>query len=141
MSTRHRLVFLVGSGRGGELSSAPSAADGPAPTQIERPHIKTVPDAAAVPAGQIWLLPARYGVEAFRHVCGARGEYRSGTSDSSENDLDLQFGLGQVKFVDELTVRWPARDLPETRLELLSARRRDTIELGKGITKVEEFAR
>jgi hypothetical protein len=76
MSTRHCLVFLVCSGCGGELSSAPSAADGPAPAHTERPHFKTAPDGAAVPAEQIWFLPAQCGVEAFRYVCGARGEYR-----------------------------------------------------------------
>jgi hypothetical protein len=70
-----------------------------------------------------------------------REELRSGTSYGSQNDLNLHFGLGQATKVDELVVRWPAKELPETRVRDLPAGRRYTIEQGKGVTKVEAFAR
>jgi hypothetical protein len=70
-----------------------------------------------------------------------REELRSGTSYGSQNDINLHFGLGQATKVDELVVKWPAKGFPETKLGELAAGRRYTIEQGKGVTKVEEFAR
>ncbi|MFO0981029.1 MAG: CRTAC1 family protein [Planctomycetota bacterium] len=70
-----------------------------------------------------------------------KDELRSGTSYASQNDLNLHFGLGEATAADEIIVKWPARQFPETTLEHVPANARITIEQGKGLVKSEPFQR
>jgi hypothetical protein len=78
MGMRHStvlLLFALGcSKQSAEVTDSAQAL--PSPVSVQRPHLKTSPDASAVPPDQIWFLPAQCGLESFRHVCGARGDYR-----------------------------------------------------------------
>ena len=67
-------------------------------------------------------------------------EVASGGSVMSQNDLRLQFGLGQSRSVGRLEVRWPG-SLKWERFEGLEADRIVTIKEGVGIIRKDSYSR
>ena len=92
---------------------------------------------------QNWIKIKLVGTICNRTAIGARvrvttgkhtqmDEVQSGTSVMSQNDLRLHFGLGKVKTVDTIEVKWPTTQKIE-RFEQIKANQILTIREGQGI--------
>jgi hypothetical protein len=92
---------------------------------------------------QNWIKIKLVGTLCNRTAIGARvrvttgkhtqmDEVQSGTSVMSQNDLRLHFGLGKVKTVDTIEVKWPTTQKIE-RFEQIKANQILTIREGQGI--------
>lgn len=80
-------------------------------------------------------IGARVRVVTGKHA--QTDEVHSGTSVMSQSDLRLQFGLGQVKQIDLIEVKWPTTQNVETFINV-EANRFLTIKEGSGIIKSEK---
>jgi len=65
-------------------------------------------------------------------------EVRSGGSYLSQNDLCLHFGIGDMKRVDEVEVRWPSGAVD--RIKDVLANQRLFVEEGRGLLRAVRLA-
>jgi len=83
----------------------------------------------------------RSGIGAWVTVtAGGRRQIReviSGSSYISQSDLRRHFGLGPVKKVDQIEVRWPGGGVE--RVGSIEADQFITVQEGRGIVKVERY--
>jgi hypothetical protein len=97
---------------------------------------------------QNWIIIKLLGTKCNRTAIGARvrvvigkhaqtDEVHSGTSVMSQSDLRLQFGLGKVKQIDLIEVKWPTTQNVE-KFTNIEANRFLTIKEGSGIIKSEK---
>jgi enediyne biosynthesis protein E4 len=93
-------------------------------------------------AGGHWITIALEGTRSNRSAIGARvtieaggrrqvAEVRSGGSYISQNDLRLNFGLGEATSVDRLSIRWPSGHVETS--GALAADRFYTVREGAGV--------
>jgi hypothetical protein len=98
-----------------------------------------------------WIKIKLLGTNCNRTAIGARvrvvtdrhaqmDEVHSGTSVMSQSDLRLHFGLGQVKQIDLVEVKWPTTQKIE-KFTNIEANQFLTIKEGSGIIKAEKYTR
>jgi hypothetical protein len=96
-----------------------------------------------------WIKIKLLGTKCNRTAIGARvrvvtgnhvqmDEVHSGTSVMSQNDLRLHFGLGQVKQIDLIEVKWPTTQKIE-KFTNIEANQFLTIKEGSGIIKAKKY--
>jgi hypothetical protein len=96
-----------------------------------------------------WIKIKLLGAKCNRTAIGARvrvmtgkhaqmDEVHSGTSVMSQSDLRLHFGLGQVKQIDLIEVKWPTSQKIE-KFTNIEANQFLTIKEGSGIIKAEKY--
>jgi enediyne biosynthesis protein E4 len=98
-----------------------------------------------------WIKIKLIGTKCNRTAIGARvrvvtgkhaqiDEVHSGTSVMSQSDLRLHFGIGQLKAVDSIEVKWPTTQKTE-KFENVEANQILTIREGEGIVKKDKPAK
>ena len=96
-----------------------------------------------------WITIKLLGTTCNRTAIGARvrvvtgkhtqmDEVHSGTSVMSQSDLRLHFGLGQVKQIDLIEVKWPTTQKIE-KFTNIEANQSLTIKEGSGIIKADKY--